>query len=223
MARSGLPLTLALERYDRHVPFFDGSVAPEGVALTALDVGQNYGGRHGADRKHRILAGEFDVGELSLGSFVMLRDRGAPFVAIPVFPRRLFSASRWYVNAAVGIDLEIDAATRKLVPSIVVWADFDTLTCNVWGGGTAAIVTSYALCANNDWVDLDTSPLELIAGDRLGARIDAANRLYIFKNGAFVTDYDVKGFPFKDGHVGVSGVAGDNGLSWDDLGGGDWK
>ena len=81
-----LPLTLALERYDRHIPFFDGSVAPAGVALTALDVGQNYGGRHGADRKHRILAGEFDVGELSLGSYVMLRDRGEPFTAIPVFP-----------------------------------------------------------------------------------------------------------------------------------------
>ena len=28
-----LPLTLALERYDRHIPFFDGSVAPAGVAL----------------------------------------------------------------------------------------------------------------------------------------------------------------------------------------------
>src|SRR4051794_33024095 len=122
-----LPLTLALERYDRHVPFFDGSIAPAGVALTALDVGQNYGarpspssaaalarggvplgapaagqtsgGRHGAARKPRILAGEFDVGELSLGSYVMLRAGGEPFPAIPVFPRRLFNASRWYVNA----------------------------------------------------------------------------------------------------------------------------
>jgi hypothetical protein len=35
------------------------------VALTALDVRQNYGGRHGADRKYRFLADEFDVGELS--------------------------------------------------------------------------------------------------------------------------------------------------------------
>jgi len=114
MARSDLPLTLALERYDRHLPFFDGSVAPAGVALTALDVGQNYGGRHGADRKHRILAGEFDVGELSLGSFVMLRDRGAPFVAIPIFPRRLFSASRWYVNAAAGIEIPADLVGRRV-------------------------------------------------------------------------------------------------------------
>ena len=109
-----LPLTLALERYDRHIPFFDGSVAPAGVALTALDVGQNYGGRHGADRKHRILAGEFDVGELSLGSYVMLRDRGEPFTAIPVFPRRLFSASRWYVNAAAGIRTPADLVGRRV-------------------------------------------------------------------------------------------------------------
>lgn len=109
-----LPLTLALERYDRHIPFFDGSVAPAGVALTALDVGQNYGGRHGADRKHRILAGEFDVGELSLVSYVMLRDRGEPFTAIPVFPRRLFSASRWYVNAAAGIRKPADLVGRRV-------------------------------------------------------------------------------------------------------------
>jgi 4,5-dihydroxyphthalate decarboxylase len=105
---------LSLERYDRHIPFFDGSVTPAGVALTALDVGQNYGGRHGADRKHRILAGEFDVGELSLGSYVMLRDRCEPFAAIPVFPRRLFSASRWYVNAAAGIRTPADLVGRRV-------------------------------------------------------------------------------------------------------------
>ena len=76
-----LPFTLALERYDRHIPFFDGSVAPAGVGgLTALNVGQELQQvAAGADRKHRILAGEFNVGELSLGSYVMLRDQAASF------------------------------------------------------------------------------------------------------------------------------------------------
>jgi hypothetical protein len=36
-----------------------------GCGAYALDVGQNYGGPHGANRKYRILAAEFDVGELS--------------------------------------------------------------------------------------------------------------------------------------------------------------
>src|SRR5262245_64084748 len=44
----------------------------------------------------------------------MLRDRGEPFTAIPVFPRRLFSASRWYVNAAAGIRTPADLVGRRV-------------------------------------------------------------------------------------------------------------
>ena len=32
-------LTMALSHYDRHIPFFDGSVRAEGVDLTVLEVG----------------------------------------------------------------------------------------------------------------------------------------------------------------------------------------
>ena len=111
---ANLPLTLALEHYDRHIPFFDGSVAPEGIELAALNVGQVFAGRHGANRHERILAGEFDVGELSLSSYLMARDRGAPFTAIPVFPRRLFSQSRIYVNAAAGIAAPADLVGKRV-------------------------------------------------------------------------------------------------------------
>ncbi len=109
-----LPLTIALEHYDRHVPFFERTVSPEGVALTALHVGQSAPGRHGARRHERILAGEFDVGELSCSSYLMARDRGLPYVAIPVFPRRLFSQSRIYVNAEAGIRAPADLAGRRV-------------------------------------------------------------------------------------------------------------
>jgi len=111
---SNLPLTLALEHYDRHIPLFDGSVTPEGVDLTALQVGQSAPGRHGERRHERILAGEFDGGELSLSSYLMARDRGAPYTAIPVFPRRLFSQSRIYVNAAAGIAAPADLAGKRV-------------------------------------------------------------------------------------------------------------
>ncbi|HWP27989.1 MAG TPA: ABC transporter substrate-binding protein [Chloroflexota bacterium] len=111
---ANLPITMALEHYDRHVPFFDGSVTIEGVDLTVLHVAQSAAGRHGSRRHERMLAGEFDVAELSLSSYLMARDRGLPFTAIPVFPRRLFSQSRIYVNAASGITRPGDLVGRRV-------------------------------------------------------------------------------------------------------------
>jgi 4,5-dihydroxyphthalate decarboxylase len=111
---ANLPLTLALEHYDRHVPFFEGTVAPEGVDLQVLHVGQSAAGRYGERRHERMLAGEFDVGELSCSSYLMARDRGLPYTAIPVFPRRLFSQSRIYVRADAGINAPGDLAGRRV-------------------------------------------------------------------------------------------------------------
>lgn len=92
-------LTFAVSHYDRHVPLLEGVVAPEGFAVDVLHVGQSEDGRHGRDRHERMIAGEFDVGELSLSSYLMARARKLPFTAIPVFPRRLFSQSQIWINA----------------------------------------------------------------------------------------------------------------------------
>ncbi|MGH7772756.1 MAG: hypothetical protein ACREQA_11055 [Candidatus Binatia bacterium] len=63
-----LKLTMALSHYDRHIPFFDGTVVPEGIHLTVLQVGQSSPLRHGVGRHERIIQkGEFDIGELSHG------------------------------------------------------------------------------------------------------------------------------------------------------------
>jgi 4,5-dihydroxyphthalate decarboxylase len=43
----------------------------------------------------------------------MARDRGQDFTAIPVFPRRLFTQSRIYVNAAAGIETTADLVGRR--------------------------------------------------------------------------------------------------------------
>jgi len=42
--------------------------------------------------------GEFDAAEVSLSSYVAACARGLPFIAIPVFPRRLFSLGQVFVN-----------------------------------------------------------------------------------------------------------------------------
>jgi 4,5-dihydroxyphthalate decarboxylase len=112
---AGLKLTLALSHYDRHIPFFDGSVQAEGVDLQVLQVGQSEPLRHGRDRHERMLQkGEFDICELSLSSFLMAKSRGMPFTAIPVFPRRLFSLSQMWVNADTKITSPRDLIGKRV-------------------------------------------------------------------------------------------------------------
>lgn len=108
-------LTIALSHYDRHVPFFDGTVQAESVDLNVLIVGQSDRQRDGEDRHERMLQkGEFDIAELSLSSYLMAKSRGLPFTAIPVFPRRLFSLSQMWVNVDAGINSPKDLIGKKV-------------------------------------------------------------------------------------------------------------
>src|SRR5437899_8675598 len=112
---ANLKLTMALSHYDRHIPFFDGSVRAKGVDLTVLEVGQSEPLKHGSDRHERMLQkGEFDVAELSLSSYLMAKSRGMPFTAIPVFPRRLFSHSQMWINVDAGINEPKDLIGKKV-------------------------------------------------------------------------------------------------------------
>ncbi len=94
-----IQLTLGIERYDRHFPFFDGTVTPpDGVDLKVLQVGQSVTLRDGTDRHERMLKGDFDVAEFSMSSYLMAKGRGLPIAGIPIFPRRLFSQSQMWVH-----------------------------------------------------------------------------------------------------------------------------
>src|SRR5512140_1200513 len=77
-----LKLTIALERYDRHFPFYDRTVPL----------------RDGTDRHARMLKGDFDIAEFSMSSYLMAKGRDLPIAGIPVFPRRLFSQSQMWVH-----------------------------------------------------------------------------------------------------------------------------
>jgi 4,5-dihydroxyphthalate decarboxylase len=110
-----IKLTMALAHYDRHVPFFDGTVQPENFDLNVLPVGQSVTLRGGSNRHGRMLKdGEFDVCEVSLSKYLMAKSRGWPFTAIPVFPRRLFSQSMIWVNRNAGIRSPQDLLGRKV-------------------------------------------------------------------------------------------------------------
>jgi 4,5-dihydroxyphthalate decarboxylase len=112
---ANLRLSMALSHYDRHIPFFDGSVTAEGVDLQVLEVGQSHPLKHGQDRHERMLQkAEFDICELSLSSYLIAKSRGMPFSAIPVFPRRLFSLSQMWVNVNARIQSPQDLIGKKV-------------------------------------------------------------------------------------------------------------
>lgn len=108
--------TLAIERYDRHIPFFDGTVeTPKGLSLKVLQIGQDNTLRDGAHRHNRMLNdAEFDAAEVSLSSFIAAKAQGAPFTAIPVFPRRLFSLGQVFVPASSQIRHPSELAGKKV-------------------------------------------------------------------------------------------------------------
>ncbi len=101
-----LNITIAMDRYDRHFPFFDGTVrAPSGLSYTALQVGQSDVLRDGTDRHGEMIHNRrYDVAEFSMSTFLMAIDRGLPLTGVPVFPRRLFSQSCMFVRADSDIE-----------------------------------------------------------------------------------------------------------------------
>jgi 4,5-dihydroxyphthalate decarboxylase len=106
---SKLRLTLACWDYDRTRALADGSVAPDGIDLNylALPVEETFFRM----LRHR----EFDVAEMSLSSYVVSLMRPEPaFIAIPVFPSRMFRHSCIFVSAASGITEPAGLAGRRI-------------------------------------------------------------------------------------------------------------
>ncbi|HEY2136533.1 MAG TPA: PhnD/SsuA/transferrin family substrate-binding protein [Xanthobacteraceae bacterium] len=104
-----LELTLACGRYDRTQPLIDGRVAPDGVDLTFIPL------RPGETFWRMLNHGEFDVSEMSLSSYTILRSEGdTRFIAIPVFPSRVFRHSALYVRADSGIETPQQLKGRRV-------------------------------------------------------------------------------------------------------------
>lgn len=116
-------LTVALERYERHLPLIEGRVSPPPrLSFDILEVGQEDEQRHGRHRHERMLRqNEFDIAELSLSSYLIAKDRGLPFTAVPVFPRRLFSQTQIFVRADSRI-----SSPQELVGKRVALQSFQT-------------------------------------------------------------------------------------------------
>ena len=112
-------LTIALDRYDRHFPFFDGTVpVPEEIELNVKQVGQSVQLKDGSDRHGQMLHQQaYDVCEFSMSTFLMAKARDMPISGIPVFPRRLFSQSQMWVHPDSGLYHPRDLIGKKVALS----------------------------------------------------------------------------------------------------------
>ena len=106
---SDLKLSLACWNYDRTRSLMDGTVRPQGIELTYLNV-------FPAETFQRMVKyREFDVSELGFKFYVSsLELDDPPFIAIPVFPLRFFRHSAIFVNTTSGIHSPSDLIGKRV-------------------------------------------------------------------------------------------------------------
>jgi 4,5-dihydroxyphthalate decarboxylase len=133
---SSLPITLACGPYDRTRALADGRVKVAGADLryVTLDPEEIF--------FRMVTHGEFDVSEMSLATYLIMHgnagEAGAQFVALPVFPSRLFRHTSVYVNRdRLPAGGDPAAAVRGLNGATVGVAEWQ-LTANVWIRGILA-------------------------------------------------------------------------------------
>ena len=105
-----LQLVFAGRDYDRTRALIDGRIVPDGIDL-------NYLVMEDPEVIFRRMLDwqEFDSCEFSLSTYISLRaNRDSRFVAIPVFPSRLFRHSFIFCNIDVGISKPADLIGKKV-------------------------------------------------------------------------------------------------------------
>jgi 4,5-dihydroxyphthalate decarboxylase len=124
---TSLRLSLACWGYDRTGPLATGAIKPAGIDLVCLD--QPVEETFFRMVRHR----EFDIAEMSLSTYCVTLMKDDPdFIAIPVFPSRMFRHSGIYVSTRSGITKPEDLAGKR-----IGCPEFQ-LTAFVWIRGTLA-------------------------------------------------------------------------------------
>jgi 4,5-dihydroxyphthalate decarboxylase len=105
-----LPVTLACGAYDRTEALRSGLIKPEGIDLTYVAI------QSPPELFARMLAGNaFHVSEMSMAHSLIRRAKGDfPFVALPVFPSRMFRHGYIFVNTRAGIREPKDLEGRRI-------------------------------------------------------------------------------------------------------------
>ena len=117
-------ISIACGDYDRVRAIKDKRVTVDGADVTFIPMGPE-------ELFFRALRyAEFEVAELSFNSYMMLTSRDAcPYIAIPVFPSRMFRHSALYIHTDRGIKSPTDLKNR------IVGVPEYQQTANVWMRG----------------------------------------------------------------------------------------
>jgi len=105
---SKLKLTLACGDYDMLRPLINGELQPQGIDLNVLTMASPE--RHGRMLRYE----EFDVCELSLIGYLVSRDKGCNYNAIPVFPHRRFRHQYMVKRTRCGIEKPADLNGKRV-------------------------------------------------------------------------------------------------------------
>jgi 4,5-dihydroxyphthalate decarboxylase len=107
---SRLPLTMACGPYDRMEALIQGLVQPEAIDLRYIPI------QSPPEIFARMIkTNSFDIAEMSLAHYMIMRTRGDfPFVAIPVFPSRVFRHGFIFINKNAGIEAPKDLEGKRV-------------------------------------------------------------------------------------------------------------
>lgn len=152
-----LKLSLAVGDYDITRPLIDGTVEPQGVELLTL--------HYPSPQRHwrMLVQREFDLCEMSLGSYVARRSRGQDdLVALLVFPHRRFRHGCAFASAARGISRPSQLQGERV--GIRTWQT----TAGIWLRGILAEHHGLPI-ARVRWIaqDVEDVPLDLTEGIQL--------------------------------------------------------
>lgn len=106
---SDLKLTLACGDYEITRPLTDGTVKAEGIEFVPDT-------RYGARDRHWAMAKDnaYDVCEFNAPAYIMARDRGFAWTALPVFAHRRFRHGFIFVNPKSGIKQPSDLIGKRV-------------------------------------------------------------------------------------------------------------
>ena len=142
-AGGNVPITLACGLYDRMQALYTGEVKPEGIDLTFRI--------EDFPRKlfdHAMGTQEFDVCEMSSSDYITRTSAGScPFVAIPVFPSKMFRHAMIAINRRSGIRKPKDLEGKRV--GVMRY----TMTAAIWQRGHL----------QNDY-DVDLSKIHWVEG-----------------------------------------------------------
>jgi 4,5-dihydroxyphthalate decarboxylase len=171
----------------RAKPLWDGRVKMDNFELKAVPFAEDGRGHQ------EFLAGDFAAGEFSLASYLMLKSRGEPLMAIPVFPNRKFRHS--YIFVRHDSRLEEPANLRGKRVGIPAWLN----TCGLWVRGILS--DEYGVKPEDiHWIARRSGPLDgvLAVGIRLETVSGEASLGARLLNGEFDAII-IPDFPEEDG------------------------